>query len=190
MSGQVPISDNFWPLLDAACDDTLSETQSQQLVALLDSDTAACRVLIDHVQLQTDIRLLCQAERACDRGIARIQAAFPQTLPPNSPPPLITFLGSGLDGTVGDFPGSLAFAYLVAAVLVGLGMMIGSLVPVSRPEQVAQNSTPTAQSVVEPKMEIVGRITGMVDCQWADPANEAINGSVCHWACKCAWLQA
>ena len=29
----------------------------------------------------------------------------------------------------------------------------------------------------EPQMELVGRITGMVDCKWADPSTEALPGS-------------
>ena len=58
----------------------------------------------------------------------------------------------------------MPLAYLVATVMTGLGLLIGSLIHVSHPEQVARNSVPAV--VVEPKAEIVGRITGMVDCKW------------------------
>ena len=57
----------------------------------------------------------------------------------------------------------MPLAYLLATVITGLGLLIGSLIHVSHPEQIARNSvTPV---VVEPKA-FVGRITGMVDCKW------------------------
>ena len=50
-------------------------------------------------------------------------------------------------------------------MITGLGLLIGSVIHVSGPEQVARNSVlPTR--VAEPITEIVGRITGMVDCKW------------------------
>ena len=80
--------------------------------------------------------------------------------------PLPTFLTTALHGTVGYFPEGMPLAYLVATVMTGLGLLIGSLIPVSHPEQVARQSAPLP-SPLSPLPSVVGRITGMVDCKWA-----------------------
>ena len=87
MSQQSPISDQFWPLLNAACDDTLLATQVQELEAILSSDAAARRVFADHFQLKTDIRFLGQVTRIRNIGLAGIRATFPPAPPCSCPTP-------------------------------------------------------------------------------------------------------
>ena len=84
--------------------------------------------------------------------------------PSNPPLPL-----HPIHGTIGYFSEGMPLAYLMATVITGLGLLIGSLIHVSSPEQVARNSVPSV--VVEPKADMVGRITGMVDCKWAGTAD-------------------
>ena len=67
-------------------------------------------------------------------------------------------------------------AYLVATVIFGVGLVIGSRIYVSHPEQVARQSVPLP-SPLSPLPSIVGRITGMVDCRW-----ERRRGTVPLWA--------
>ena len=138
MSGQIPTSDNFWRLLDAACDGSLAETQAQELAALLDSDPTLRKLFAHHVQLRTDIGLLCRAERARDLGIARIQAT--RQAAASLPSPVLTSLGNAVHGTVGYFSSGWPVAYLIATVIFGIGLLIGSLVHVSQPVQVARQS--------------------------------------------------
>ena len=126
MSGQMPISEEFLPLLDAACDGTLVETQCQELTALLNSDPVVRKVFIDHVRLRTNIRFLHRAERARDLAFARIQAT-PQALPPGSASPTFPFLSTTLHGTVGYFSSGWPVAYLVATVIFGIGLLLSSL---------------------------------------------------------------
>ena len=82
-----------------------------------------------------------------------------------SPP--FPFLSTTLPGTVGYFSSGWPVAYLIATVIFGFGLLIGSLVPVSQPEQVARQSVPLP-SPLSPLPSTVGRITGMVDCQWEE----------------------
>ena len=49
------------------------------------------------------------------------------------------FLSTALHGTLGYFSEGMPLAYLLATVITGLGLLIGSLVHVSGPEQVARN---------------------------------------------------
>ena len=68
---------------------------------------------------------------------------------------------------VGYFSSGWPVAYLMATVIFGVGLLIGSLMHVSQPaagRQAIVGAQPGG--CVEPKMELVGRITGMVDCKW------------------------
>ena len=53
----------------------------------------------------------------------------------------------------------------MATVIFGVGLLIGSLVHVSQPVQVAKQSV-SLPSPLSPLPSVVGRITGMVDCKW------------------------
>ena len=86
------------------------------------------------------------------------------SLPPS--PPVLGFLGNTIHGTVSYFSSGWPVAYLVATVIFGIGLLIGSIVPVSQPAQVARQSSVPNRVVAEPKTELVGRITGMVDCRF------------------------
>ena len=76
MNRQMPISAEFWPLLNAACDGTLLATQIQELEAVLDADAAARKVFADHFQLKTAIRFLGRAEKTRNIGLAGVRATF------------------------------------------------------------------------------------------------------------------
>ena len=87
------------------------------------------------------------------------------------------FLTTTLPGTFGYFSSGWPVAYLIATVIFGLGLLIGSLVPVSEPEQVARQSSPPSRVDAEPRMERVGRITGMVDCRFVEGSGFRVQGS-------------
>jgi hypothetical protein len=177
MSGQSSISEEFLPLLDAACDGTLGETQFHEFTTLLDSDPVVRKAFIDHVRLRTNIQFLARAERARDLVFARIRAT-PQALPPGSAPPAVSFLGNAFDGNafhggaVAYFSSGWPVAYLVATVILAIGLLAGSLTPVSAPVYVGRQSAPRPSPLapsLSSSMVFVGRITGLVDCEWSDP---------------------
>jgi hypothetical protein len=60
-------------------------------------------------------------------------------------------------------------AYLIATVVVGIGLWIGSITPAFYPQQIAKRSSSTRgiESVLEPQVASVGRATAIADCQWA-----------------------
>ena len=93
--------------------------------------------------------------------------------PASPPPPCPIFVANTVHGTTGYFSSGWPVAYLVATVIFGIGLLVGAFTYVSRHEQVADNSPPIAAErrlESQPKMEFVGRITGMVDCQWEEGA--------------------
>ena len=65
------------------------------------------------------------------------------------------FLGNAVQGTVGFFSSDWPVAYLIATVIFGVGLLVGSLV-MSQPDQVARQSSVPSRMDVEPKVELVG----------------------------------
>ncbi len=57
-------------------------------------------------------------------------------------------------------------AYLVASVILVVCLFVGTLVPVSSSSLTAMKESPTAAFHGAPTTDAVGRITGMVDCDW------------------------
>jgi hypothetical protein len=58
-------------------------------------------------------------------------------------------------------------AYLIAAVVLGMGALIGAFTYVSQPLQVAHHpSSSNPQSLTSNPSSVVGQITGMIGCQW------------------------
>jgi hypothetical protein len=80
---------------------------------------------------------------------------------------------------VGYLSSGWPVAYLVATVILGLGLTVGAIVHVSHPTATVVQTPPAAKSQLslEERIQLVGRITGMVDCRWADPTTEAISGA-------------
>ena len=93
-------------------------------------------------------------------------------MPSPLPIPLLT---TTLPGTVGWFSSGWPVAYLVATLIFGIGLLVGSHTYVSEPVQVARQSSVPGGTATEPKTELVGRITGMVDCKWAGTAFDSPN---------------
>ena len=63
---------------------------------------------------------------------------LPALVPTSSP--VLGFLGNATHGTVGYFSSGWPLAYLVATAIFGAALLVGSLVPVSSPQQVARQS--------------------------------------------------
>ena len=109
----------------------------------------------------------------------RLRWVLTMKLPvPPAPPssPIVLSLDGAVYGTAGFFSSGWPVAYLIATLIFGIGLVIGSHVYISGPEQLARQSAPNRtanpQSLIpnpSPKAPPVGRITGMVDCQFDQP---------------------
>jgi hypothetical protein len=110
------------------------------------------------------------------RTTAAVEAV--PTLPPIAPAGNPGRLGAAIQSTVGVFSSGWPVAYLIATVIFGIGLLVGALVHVSRPPQVAVPSTPDPSPIlISRPVESVGRITAIVDCQWAEPSTEPVDGA-------------
>ena len=125
--------------------------QECRLKELIRQDIDACDLYLDMV-FESSALLTWAKDDEPDEGPAR-------------PLPLLTFFGTSIHGTVGYFSSGWPLAYLIATLIFGTGLIIGSLVPVSQPVQVAHQFA-SLPSPLSPLSSMVGRISGMVDCKW------------------------
>ena len=88
-----------------------------------------------------------------------------------------SFLSTTFHGTIGYFSHEIPFSFLVGAVFTSLLVLIAWLVPVSSLTPITKN-LPTTPAVVEPNVKLVGKITGMVDCKWFNPATAPVGDNV------------
>jgi hypothetical protein len=163
--------EELFELFESLCDGVITPAQHGRLQQRLAAEAAARQLYFDYLDLRLHLR---QWQRTGDgeRSSSHIDAAdaVPAPIVIQTSPPLYAPV-SAFYSPMGGF----AFSYLVAAVIVALGLMIGWVYRVPNPrvnrQQTAGVSPPPMPKVFQPKPEIivVGRVTGMVDCQWADP---------------------
>ena len=79
----------------------------------------------------------------------------------------LSFLSTAYHGTIGYFSQELPFSLLIATVLTGFGLWFASMIYISSPEKIAKDSSSPTQPSSDPTQEVVGKITGMVDCKWS-----------------------
>ena len=161
--------DELRTLADMACNGALTEQDAAQLEQLLQGNAKAQQLYLARVSFDTWLRWKFASE-------------IQEPAPLRPAVPILSFLSTAYHGTVGYFSQETPFSFLVGASITGLLVLIAWLIPVSSWSPIAKNSSsrPSVnqrQFTSDPTMEIVGKITGMVDCKWADPNTAAFNGA-------------
>jgi hypothetical protein len=159
-------------LFEALCDGAISPAQHQKLQSRLAIDSAAQRLYFDYLDLRLHLRQWQRASlgeqtlsnpdepNAISSGSVVIQTSPILHVPYSTP--------------YAQF-GGFAFSYVVATLIVGIGLLIGwacqVTIPQSAPQEIADISPrPSVEpSHSNPKSVFVGQITGMYECHWADP---------------------
>ena len=116
----------------------------------------------------------------CVTGIARPRLQEPTTTSKQSRA-IPSFVGSGLHGASGYLSSGWPVAYLIATVVVSLGIAIAAITYVSPspPSQTVHDSVPHRPSTVSPLPAVVGMITGMADCQWSAASAHKLPSPAC-----------
>jgi hypothetical protein len=93
-------------------------------------------------------------------------------------PPAAIFIARAGDDATGFFSSGWPVAYVVAIVVLGIALVVGALVPVTRPAPLADPFPSTAKSQPSPELKtpFVGQITGVADCRWTDPKARISDG--------------
>ena len=161
-------------LLSRLCDGEIGQADWDRLETLLLNDPAAQDLYRRFVALDVELAW---------RGAGRPAPShfYPSA---SGPVPSVIIESSGPlqapASTLYPF-GSFVFSYAAAVVIVGIGLLIGWAyqVSITRPDQresvhVAPPSKP-ADLRSDHELVFVGRVTDMVECQWADPKAGTIN---------------
>jgi hypothetical protein len=183
--------ETLYGLVDALCDEQLDDADHERLAALLADDDALWLYVAHmnmHAGLAWDFGLATESgghpgqAQDADAMLTDERQVRPSVLGLRPSSALLatpSFFSTTLHGTIGYFSSGWPVAYLVATVILGVGLLIGTLVHVSQPAQVVRQSVPSRSPLApSPSAQpFVGRITGMIDCQSADPQTEAFNGA-------------
>jgi hypothetical protein len=167
-------------LIHAYLDGELTGDQHRQLTAWLQEDqinvdrfVAECRL---HSEL-CDTHGVGSAVQLPSQLSHKPSAASHQ--PSFIPPIILDFSPTVREPSLTTLfaPGGFLFSYTMSAVLVGIGLLVGWTWRVSYDRRVVHNGPREAAKIVDarPDTPSVGRITGVVDCQWADPATATID---------------
>ena len=153
----------------AAENNELTEDHWINFERLLCESDEACRLYAEYMDMSLSLSAI--VDTLPDEGSSSSSAlSLEQQLRVSST--LGGFLGTVCHGTIGFFSQELPFSLLIATVLTGLGLWFGSMIYVSSPEKIAKDSLPPSRSAFTPALEIVAKITGMVDCQWSKDGRE------------------
>jgi hypothetical protein len=191
-------------LLDLLCDGTIAGDQSVRLQQLLLHNGDAQWFYLRYMQLHGT--LLWDRQSRSERDA--VQQLRDRGLPPSSVagqrqvvsipqlelgPPNLAIPSSAILNAAGYFSSGWPVAYLIASVILGVGLLIGTITHVSRPSQVVSRNLPSpsgrgvggesnelpspsgrgagGEGGVRPDSTfplIVGQITGTVDCRLTD----------------------
>ena len=115
-------------LLAGLTEGLLTRAEEEELTGLLNADDAARAFYRNYMAIDAQLWW---------------EYALPAASPPaEAPAPALGFLGNVAHGTFGYISSGWPLAYLIATVIFGVGLLIGSHIYVSQPEQVAEQSAP------------------------------------------------
>lgn len=157
----------LWTLAEAACSGSVAEEQRERLNALLAGDDDA--MLFYSTYLRMHGTLLWHCRDATVRPTTSLPSP-PAVLPPIAATPVPRLPSTIFQTTLNHLSSGWPMAYLLATVIVGIGIAVMAIVRVPQPIEIVEKSRPAVeqQRIPAQKAEIVGRITGMVDCKWKD----------------------
>jgi hypothetical protein len=161
---QASADEQLWILTAALCDGTITPAELAHLEALLrESDDARLfyAAYMDlHGRLQWRFR----------GGRQEAGDSVPNPTPPILP--IILDLSPAIRRPLSAqlfSPGGVLFSYAMSGLIVGIVLLIGLTWRISDNQRPVVRNTTAPPIDREPEMRKVGRVTGMVDCRWADP---------------------
>jgi hypothetical protein len=151
-------------LLAGLTEGLLTQVEEEELTGLLNADDAARAFYRDYIAMDAQLWW---------------EYALPKVSPhAEVPVPAPGFFTATFHSTVGYFSSGWPVAYLVATVVLSIGLFIAHVTPNSHPVWVAQGPRPTQSRLLpEPELQSVGRITGVADCRWAGETIEPVPGT-------------
>jgi hypothetical protein len=146
----------------SGADQELKDDDWVEFEHLLREDDNAFDLYFEYVRETTMLQTICDTLTSEDASRLAEQ--------PTTPSPLLDVFGNAGTGVFGYFSASWSMAYLIATILTTAGLLTLAYTNVSPHLHIAKlspsSTTATAHDVAT---RAVARITGMVDCKWAEP---------------------
>ncbi len=176
-------------LIDGACDQSLSADELASLSVILAEDPQACDHYIAYTaihrelawQMTQGVRFSpAELERyaEADRDFLEAEAEGDRLGEVLTPPVSAAgFFSNAFYGSIGFFSQEVPFAMLIATLVTGVGLLAGSMVYVTHHKQLADNKPRPRPSSTTSEIEFIGRVTGIIDVQWADIQTATVAGA-------------
>jgi hypothetical protein len=183
MSDSKANADRVFELAGAVCDGVVSQADISELDAMMSADYASRYDYMDYLRVHVALKLELRADlatqnmnRQIDVESAASSARGLDAASPPSPVP-VHLLGGVIHGTTTYLSSGWPAAYLVATVILAIGLAIGAVTHVSQPMQIVQRHLPSpfgrgaggegGRTTDTAQSPVIGRITSTVDCQFA-----------------------
>ncbi len=161
--------DELLDRIDRFCDGDSSQDDLARLEELASSDEELCWAYICYSHLCAGLRWTPPPDSVLPSEHPMADEHDDLEMAARNIPPPISVTSSLLNAASSYVSSGWPVAYFVAAVVLGIGALIGAFTYVSQPASLARVSHPTANdrnlSAIETRP--IGRITGIVDCKWA-----------------------
>ena len=195
MTAPLASNDEFLGLMCNLVENRITPDELERLDTLLCDDPMASNAYMDFMLIAKGLRWIgiSPAENGVDNPIGRLSMDIlpgkgsSDVVPPTASRP---GLGGVVFSTSHYLSSGWPVAYLVATAVLAFGLLLGGLIHVSHPTQIALPSSDNAERVGIglpspdkqeraggeggldlPAPSIVGRVTGMVDCRWEGSGN-------------------
>ena len=168
--------DRIFEIAGAICDGVASPEDIALVNALVLADPDVSRRYLSYCRMHGALRLEMRAQRIAQDAYRQQNAgpavlgnfdACDTTIAMPSLAPVVPHVPvSGWGSYVSS---GWPVAYLMAAIIVGIGLTIAAVTHVSQPDEqrvVRQSDTLPAHN--SPTSSVVGRITGMAECRWSE----------------------
>jgi hypothetical protein len=166
-----PADSELVRLVELMCDGVISPTERDRLESMLEGSCDAQLYYVAYLDLHAQMQWLMRDEKhgAIDAGDNQFGLRDAEAGPTDVPHsaaiiPQSSFACYSSSATY-PFIGSAVFSYSIAALILGLGLLLAQAWKLSENPQFAAG--PAAGSLPLATHAIVGRITGMVDCRFA-----------------------
>jgi hypothetical protein len=173
-----PADSELAQLVELMCDGAIDAPQRDRLESLLENDRDAKLFYVAYLDIHAQMQwMLRDKEMSNDQcPIFNDQFSFlndPSPVPsPQSPIPpiIIQTLPDPSSTFFSSFIGDPLYSYLIAVVVVSVAVLVAAVLKVASNTEIAVSPPHSAVQDIQlpapPKVEYVGRITGMVDCKW------------------------
>lgn len=174
--------DDFRGLLRRLAQGPLSPDELKRFNDCLTADAEAQELFVDHAMLDVCLEMLktTESERAADAQLTGEWTNATDSEHSTPPNPLRVppsgFLGSAAHGAVDFFSQVGPLSYLIATLIMFLGMAVAWNWKLADNAQLAYDSPSQQRAAAGLSDVFVGRITGAIDCRWVDPNTAAVSG--------------